>query len=84
MSARNSSNDGGRQAGGGAIVTDTATATGGDERGEAKAGIGAGAGIDTDTQVVAGFALDVETGIDTVTEAFTCRRASASVCPWGS
>ena len=50
------------------MVTDIATATGGDERGEAKAGIGAGAGIDTDTQVGTGSALDVEAGIDTVTE----------------
>jgi hypothetical protein len=79
MSAKNSSSDGGRQAGGEAIVTDTATATGGDKRGEARISIGAGAGIETNTQVVTGFSLNIEVGTDTITEAFTCRRASASV-----
>jgi hypothetical protein len=79
MSAKNSTSDGGCQAGDGAIVKDTATATGGDERREVRAGIGAGAGIDTDTQLVTAFTLGADVGIDTVTEVFTCRRASASV-----
>ena len=54
MSAKNSPNDGGCQRGGGAIVTDTATATGGDKRREGRGGKGAGAGIETDMQVVTG------------------------------
>ena len=51
----NSSNEGGCQGGGGeATVTDNATVTGGDERGNKGIGlsIGVGAGIDTDTYVV--------------------------------
>jgi microcompartment protein CcmK/EutM len=60
------------------MVTDTATATGGDDQGEV-AGRGAGAGIETDMQVVTGSAAEVELGIETVTEVLTCCRASASV-----
>lgn len=66
------------------MVTDTATATGGDERRgderrEGREGKGAGAGIDTEIQVVTGFAPGAEVGIETVTEVLTCCRASASV-----
>ena len=60
------------------MVTDTATATGGDDQGEV-AGRGAGAGTETDTQVVTGSATKVELGIKTVTEVLTCCRASANV-----
>jgi hypothetical protein len=58
MSAKNSSSVGGCQTGDEAIVTDTATATGGDDQGEvgARGARGAGAGIDTDMQVVTGSA----------------------------
>jgi hypothetical protein len=60
------------------MVTDTATATGGDDQGEV-AGREAGAGIYTDMQVVTESAAEVELGIETVTEVLTCCRASASV-----
>lgn len=79
MSTKNSFNDGGCQTGGGAMVTDTATATGGDDRREVGGGRGAGAGIDTDIQVVTGSAPVAELGTETVTEVLTCCRASASV-----
>ena len=79
MSARNSSNVRGCQTGGEAIVTDTATATGGDERGDVREVKGAGAGIDTDMQVVAGPVPGADVGIETVIEVLTCCRASASV-----
>lgn len=61
------------------MVTDTATATGGDDRREAGGGRGAGAGIDTDILVVTGSVPEVEVGIETVTEVLTCCSASASV-----
>lgn len=61
------------------MMIDTATAAGGDERREVGRDIGAGAGIDIDTKVVTGLAPAADVGIDTVTEVFTCRRASASV-----
>ena len=78
MSAKKSSNDGGCQTGDGAMVTDTATATGGDERREVGGGNGAGAGIETDMQVVTGPAPGADVGTETVTEVLTCCRASAS------
>lgn len=62
-----------------ATVTDTAPATGGDERREVGGGKGAGAGIETDLQVVTGRAPGADVGIETVTEVLTCCRASASV-----
>ena len=65
------------------MVTDTATATGGDERGDVREGRGAGAGTDTDIQVVTGPAPGIDVGTETVTEVLTCCRASASVWPWG-
>jgi len=61
------------------MVTDTATATGGDERRVVGGGKGAGAGIDTDMQVVAGIAPGADVGTETVTEVLTCCKASASV-----
>jgi hypothetical protein len=79
MSAKNSSNVGGCQAGCEAAVTDTAIATGGDDRREVGGGRGAGAGIDTDIQVVTGPISGADVGIEMVTEVLTCRRASASV-----
>jgi hypothetical protein len=78
MLTRNSSNDGGCQAGGEATFTDRATATG-EDKGREGGGIGAGAGIDTGIQVVKGLEPSANVGIDTVTEALTCRRASAWV-----
>lgn len=74
MSARNSCNVGARQTGGEATVTDTATAAGGDERGDATVGIEVGAGKDKDIEVVAGPKLSTEAGADTVTDVFTCCR----------
>jgi hypothetical protein len=81
MSVRNSSSVGGRQTGDRATVTDTATATGRDERREVGRGNRAGAGIETDMQVVTGLAPSAEVGTETVTEVLTCCRASASVWP---
>ena len=78
MPARNSPNDGGCQTGE-AIVTDTATATGGDDRREGRGGKGAGAGIETDRQVVTGPAPGADVGTETLTVVLTCCRASASV-----
>ena len=63
------------------MVTDTATATGGDDRREVGGGNGASAGIETDTQVVTGPAPGAEVGTKTVTEVLTCCSASASVWP---
>ena len=79
MSDRNSSGVGGRQTGDGAMVTDTATATGGDEQRGGRGAKGAGAGIETDMQVVAGPAPGADVGTETVTDVLTCCRASASV-----
>jgi len=42
-------------------------------------GVGTGAGTETDIEVVTVFIAGVDGGIDTVTEAFTSRRISASV-----
>jgi hypothetical protein len=79
MLARNSSSVGGRQTGDRAIVTDTATATGGDKRREVGRDNRAGAGIKTDMQVVTGPAPSADVGTKTVTEVLTCCRALASV-----
>jgi hypothetical protein len=63
------------------MVTDTAIATGGDERGGVREVKGAGAGIDTDMQVVAGPVPGVDVGIETAIEVLICCRASASIWP---
>jgi hypothetical protein len=47
------------------MVTDTATATGGDDRREVGGGIGVGAGIDTDIKVVTGTAPEAAVEIET-------------------
>jgi hypothetical protein len=61
------------------MVTNTATATGGDERGDVREAKGAGARINIDMQVVTGPVPSADLGIETATEVLTCCRASARV-----